>query len=184
MIVALAGRRIDAPGTETTRFPLTNIEKVKEQLRNFFMINRPAALVCAGACGADLLALQIAGEMKVRCSMVIPFPPEVFKRTSVIDRPGNWGDVFDKICTELNSEGEVIVLNYDEQDPAAYEKTNTEILNRAEILLHTSAAAINNDQLLALIVWDGKVRQANDITAHFMDDAKQRGFNIREISTL
>jgi hypothetical protein len=184
MIVALAGRRVDAPGTESNRFPLTNVEKVKERLRNFFVLNKPAALVCAGACGADLLALQIAREMKIRCSMVIPFAAEVFKKTSVSDRPGDWDDVFDKIYTELNSQGEVIVLNYAEQDPLAYEKTNIEILNRAKMLLQTLAPGTNNNQLLALIVWNGEARQTSDITAHFMDNAKQQGFSIQEISTL
>lgn len=37
MVIALAGRRIDAPGAEVTRFPLNNIDAVKEKLRKLFI---------------------------------------------------------------------------------------------------------------------------------------------------
>jgi hypothetical protein len=116
MIVALAGRRIDADGTKTVRFPLSNIDKIKEKLKTLFISLHPKALVCSGACGADLLGLEVAGELKINRRMVLPFEQSLFKSSSVIDRPGNWGDLFDRIFNEVNIEEKVLVLDYPNND--------------------------------------------------------------------
>src|SRR5215475_9263435 len=87
MIVALAGRRIDAEGSESIRFPMKNVELVKERLRTLFISLKPQVLVCSAACGADLVALQVAGELKIRRSIVLPFAQAAFKSSSVVDRP-------------------------------------------------------------------------------------------------
>ena len=180
MIVALAGRRIDKPGDKTTRFPLNNIDLVKEKLRNLFTSLNPTALVCSGACGADLLALEVAGELKIARSMVIPFEPEQFKSKSVEDRPGNWGELFDSIYEQVNKEEKVQMMNYHDADEDTYRKTNIDILNRAEVL----AEKLHNEKnILVIIVWDGRPIYINDITAHFKKEAKLRGFKIEEINT-
>ena len=60
MIVALAGRRIDAPGADAERFPLAAVELVRERLHNLLSEKGASTLVCSAACGADLLALAAA----------------------------------------------------------------------------------------------------------------------------
>ena len=181
MIVALAGRRIDKPGEKTTRFPLNNIDLVKERLRKLFISLNPTALVCSGACGADLLALEVTGELSIARSMVIPFEPQLFKSESVEDRPGNWGALFDSMYEQVNKEEKVQVLNYPVDDDDTYRKTNIDILNRAEVLAEKTEAEKN---ILVIIVWEGRSKDKNDITAHFKKEAKRRGFKIKEINTL
>ena len=180
MIVALAGRRIDKPGEKTIRFPLNSIDLVKERLRKLFISLHPTALVCSGACGADLLALEVAGELSIVRSMVIPFEPQLFKFESVEDRPGNWGVLFDSMYEQVNKEEKVQVLNYPVDDDT-YCKTNIDILNRAEALAEKTEAEKN---ILVIIVWEGRSKDKNDTTAHFKKEGKRRGFKIEEINTL
>ena len=181
MIVALAGRRIDEVGIGTIRFPLKNITAVKAQLKKIFISLKPAALVCSGACGADLLALESAGELGIARSMIIPFEPALFKSKSVEDRPGNWGALFDSMYQQTNKEEKVQVMNYPGDDDDTYRKTNIDILNRAEALAEKFDDEKN---ILVIIVWDGKPKDKNDITAHFKKEARLRGFKTEEVNTL
>jgi hypothetical protein len=66
-VIALAGRRIDAPDAETPRFPLAAVPFVREQLDALFADRGATALVCSAACGADLVALDAATELGLRC---------------------------------------------------------------------------------------------------------------------
>src|SRR4030095_14961952 len=114
MVVALAGRRISAPGSNPLRFPVENVSKVREKLKRFFASTRPDVLVSSGACGADLLALEIAGSVGILRSIVLPFDPPKFRTTSVTDRPGDWGQLFDQVCKEVEREEKIHVQDYDE----------------------------------------------------------------------
>ena len=79
-VVALAGRRIDSEGAEIARFPLDQEENVKEQ-RSVLLENlHPSRLVCSAACGADLLALEAAGELGIPTTVVLPFERQRFPR--------------------------------------------------------------------------------------------------------
>ena len=71
MIVALAGRRIAAEDAYPVRFPSNHIEKVKKKLSSFFIASKPDYLVCSGACGADLIALDVAGKLNIKRKMWI-----------------------------------------------------------------------------------------------------------------
>jgi hypothetical protein len=182
MIIALAGRRIDASDTRGPRFPFKNIEKVKDRIKNFFISCKATALVCSAACGSDLLALDIAGELKLQRRIILPFPPEVFKMKSVNDCQGDWKLLFDRICKEESKNENLIVLDYKENDQNAYEKTNIEILNTAEGLMQSPVN--DTKKIIALVVWDGKSKRHGDITGHFLQAAKNRNIDIEEIRTL
>src|SRR5262245_24018604 len=61
VIIAMSGRRIDAKDAKATRFPLKNVALVKQRLDELFARVAATALVSSGACGADLVALTVAG---------------------------------------------------------------------------------------------------------------------------
>ena len=65
-VIALAGRRIDAPDTDPPRFPLGNIPMVRQRLVDMLAAERADALVCSAACGADLIALEEAERLGIR----------------------------------------------------------------------------------------------------------------------
>lgn len=182
MIIALAGRRIDAPHTGQARFPLENVEKLKKRLKDFFLFHKVSVLVCSAACGSDLLALDIAGELNLYRKIILPFPPEIFKMKSVNDCRGNWEPLFDRICNKLNQSENLLVLPYEEDDQNAYKKTNLEILNAAEKLVQSSRN--ETKKIIALAVWDGKSKEHDDTTAHFLEEARSRNMDIEEINTL
>lgn len=193
MIIALAGRRIDALDAQTPRFPLKNIAKVQECISALFVEHKVTALVCSGACGADLLALDAAGELGLRRRIVLPFGSNRFRKSSVTDRPGEWGDLFDRISREVKAAGDLVVFDNIGEEEEAYTAVNQAILDEAIALARqddgNDSHAKNNsssleERVLAVIVWDGAERGKEDLTAMFAQVARERGLRIAEILTL
>lgn len=79
-VIALAGRRIDAPETKSARFPLSNVPIVRERLAALLAAEHAEALVCSAACGADLIALAEAERLGLRRRIVLPFRQSAFVR--------------------------------------------------------------------------------------------------------
>ncbi len=179
MILALAGRRIDAPDTKHRRFPVENTKLVQTRIRVLLEEERPQALVSSAANGADLLALEVAGDLAIERQIVLPFPPEIFRATSVTDRPGEWGERFDRILADLGGEEHVICLEYPIKTRAAYVATNRAILERAQLI-----ASREHDTLAAVIIWNGEPRGEQDETFEFKRAAESAGILVREVRTL
>jgi hypothetical protein len=188
MIAALAGRRIDAADAKTKRFPLERGSVVKKRLIDCLLTAKVTHVVCSGACGSDLLVLQAAEELMIQKTVILPFDVDTFRSTSVIDRPGNWASIYDKIIWEIKDTDRLITLNFNKDDPEAYEKTNIHILEHARKLAGSLKQDPINDEhsskkTLALIVWEGKPRGEDDTTFHFLQEAQKRNFEIEEINT-
>ena len=182
MIVALAGRRIDKPDAETPRFPLTSVDLVRGRLHHLLSEKKAAALVCSAACGADLLALEVARDLGIRRRVILPFTREHFRKTSVVDRPGDWGKLFDAVCDEVSEQGDLVILGRSEDDEAAYSVASSAILEEAAQLQPPKKNKDDNS-LLAVIVWEGASRGDDDETAAFARQAGSRGFAVEEILT-
>lgn len=187
MIVALAGRRIDAPDAKTPRFPSEMADSVKQRLVGCLRYVKAVHLVCSAACGADLLALLAAEELMIQKTIIIPFDSDTFRSTSVTDRPGNWGLIYDTFVQQLKGSDQFITLDYDKNDPEVYEKTNFRILDHAQNLARQyqhghRAEKKSSGRTIALIVWEGKPKDSNDTTCHFMQEAQKRNFVIQEIN--
>lgn len=90
MIVASSGRLIDKENSTEVRFPIKNIPLVRQQLKLFFDLNKPSALFCSGACGADILTLEAALNAGTSCHMILPFDKQKFLDSSVKNCVGNW----------------------------------------------------------------------------------------------
>ncbi len=182
MIVALAGRRVDAAGAATRRFPADNVAAVADRLRAAFETHAARALVSSAACGADLVALRVARELGIRRVVVLPFPPPVFRERSVVDRPGDWGPAFDEVVADVERDGALVVLGEDAggaSGTGAYERTNLAIAERALALARAEGTGV-----VAVAAWDGTPRGADDMTAHFVRAAEQRGFPVVAVPTL
>lgn len=87
-VVAVAGRRVDVADAQIARFPYGNSEAVRAALLRTLESAVPLLVVASAACGSDLLALDAASAIGIRTRIVLPFAPEVFRETSVVDRPG------------------------------------------------------------------------------------------------
>ncbi len=177
-MIALAGRRIDAADAETSRFPLSQVERVRQRVRELFTKYRPAALVCSPACGADLIALQVAAELGIRRRIVLPFAPRQFLQTSVADRPGDWADVYQEMIQSAQAERDLVIVGGDPVDDQIYLRTNEAILDEAVELSKAS-----DGKVAVVLVWDGRPRGAGDVTAAFGTKAEERGFPVEIIRT-
>jgi hypothetical protein len=174
MIVVLAGRRVDAK-PEDNRFPLKNVNDIENKITDVLSTLKPAWLISSGACGADLIALKAAGRLKIARKMILPFSAEKFRETSVVDRPGNWGILFDEICAELRKSDNLVELGFDENDEKSYLDTNTEIFSQAGRLMDTV--------IVTVVVWDQTVKE-QDATNHFRLIAVKKGLRIVEINSV
>jgi hypothetical protein len=176
--LALAGRRIDAEGADTPRFPLSQVEAVRRRLHDLFVSQPIGTLVCSAACGADLVALEEAGKFGIRRRVVLPFAKERFRQTSVVDRPGNWGEVYDHVIADVETRGDLIVLPRmigDEDD--AYQAANEAIIQEAQTIA-------GSGERMAVIVWEGSARSKSDATDAFRKRAEEAGFTLSAIRTL
>jgi hypothetical protein len=125
------------------------------------------------------LALVTAGRFGIRRRIVLPFPREQFRASSVVDRGAEWGGCFDAVLDEIEAQGKVITLGYAPENEVAYLETNHVILELA-----TAAGADLNQPVRALVVWDGVSRGDDDVTQAFQVESRNRGLTVEEISTL
>ncbi len=179
MIIAHAGRRIDAAGAIPARFPLKNVEFVRQRVRAMFKSNGAVALISAAACGADLIALSEAGALGLRRRIVLPFDRHRFRETSVIDRPGDWGPLYDEVLDEVEDDENVVVVSKAASDDEAFSAANAAILDEAVLMgrqLHLAACAA--------LVWDGMSRGEHDVTEEFGAEARKRGLTVLEVKTV
>ena len=140
---------------------------------------RAKAVVSSAACGADLLALREAGALGLARHVVLPFDRTAFRASSVVDRPGDWGPLFDATMNQLEASSAVKVLDGNVGDDGAYARTNAAILDTAAAVARTT-----NDEVCALIVWDGTSRGDGDLTEEFATGARNRGWRVLELLTL
>jgi hypothetical protein len=180
-VVALAGRRIDLPEAQVPRFPLENVQEVGERICEAFCKIHAVALVCSAACGADLVALEQAKQLGLRRRIVLPFAPKRFRETSVVDRPGDWGPLYDQQVAATAAAGDLLSLDIATGGDAAYAAANETIVREAQALART---AQSDHRLIAILVWEGAPRPGSDATARFRDLTRRAGFEEQSISTL
>jgi hypothetical protein len=178
MIIALAGRRVDRPGANQKRFPPENTERVQRQISDFLKSAEATTLVCAAACGSDILALEAAGALGIRRRVVLPYDRETFKQSSVADCLGDWSERYDRVIADLAHSGDLVEYDY-EKEEETYFATNHDILDEAEEL-----AQETGQPLAVLVVWNGESRGEDDVTGHFLEEARQRELKVSEVNTL
>jgi hypothetical protein len=179
VIASLAGRRIDAADADPMRFPETREDLVANRIAATLKEHDVTTLVCAAACGADLLALEAAQREGIPARIVLPFDVAEFRRSSVVDRGDGWGTAFDRAIGEARARDGVRILGLDARDPHVYEKTNEAILDEALALAGNDPAGV-----VALAVWDGAIAGRADYTANFTEAARARGITVKSIPIL
>lgn len=173
-VIVEAGRRIDASDSQVARFPKANITPVSESIKRLLAKRNPLTVVCSAACGADLLLLQAAREMHIDQVVLLPSDPETFRSSSVTDRPGDWGKLYDEVLKTARVE----ILKLPEGQEG-YLETNVKLLDRGQQIARDYKATAE-----ALVIWNGVSRGPDDVTAHFIEQAELRKMSVSEISTV
>lgn len=179
-VVALAGRRPDAPDAEHPRFPASELPRVRRELAALLQPD-VQALVCSAACGADLLALEAAGAAGIEGHVVLPFDARTFRSTSVVDRPGDWGPLYDRLIGEAGRSGRVEVGTGNPDDPEVYFRANERIVQLAVELAGKDGA---RRPRAAVVVWEGAPRGDDDATEDFRRRAEVAGFTLTVVRTV
>lgn len=172
-VLSFAGRRIDPLGSERQAFPLEAVSLASAKMETYLRQTAPAAIFGAAACGADILVLRAAADLGIPRIIVLPFDRDLFRTTSVLDRPGFWGD-YDQILDRAGAEGGLEVLQFQRPGPSAYRAVNTAILDRAQA---------SGYPVRACVVWEGTDHGQRDYTAEFRGSAERRGIPVDEIRT-
>lgn len=134
-------------------------------------------MVASAACGADIVALEAALGLGLRTRVVLPFAPERFRTTSVVDRGKTWGPRFDKLVAAADARGDLVVLESDAgDDDQAYAEVVRRILQEAKSLAVADP--------LAIVIWDRVPRAFSDASKYFRDLAAGAGLKVVEIPTL
>jgi hypothetical protein len=181
-VIVLTGRRIDAPDSRDSRFPVENVAHVAEQLQQCFRELRAGLLVCSAANGADLLALQVAHHSGIRTRIVIGGSVADFKTQSVVDRPGeHWGALYDEMIAIAQATDDVIVVpwgRHAEGEMALFDAVNARIIEEARTLSGAERS------IFGVAVWDQRSRGEDDVTAAFVERLRAADIPVRHVSPL
>lgn len=178
-VAAVAGRRPDISAREG-QFPVGEVPRVAREIHHLLASMSVRTVVCSAAAGADLLALRAARDLGLRQLVVLPFPPDRFRESSVADRGRDWAALFDDIIADLGLHGELYVLSEKGDEECAYRRANREILHRARIEAQTSKTLMAP---IAIAAWDGTARPSGDLTADFIEEARYQGYRVVEVLT-
>jgi hypothetical protein len=179
-VIALAGRRVDAEDAPAQRFPLARTGTVREKLRRLFDEQSAGTLVSSAACGADLLAIEVARERRIRIRIILPFDEKAFRQASVTDRPGEWGPLYDDACRDARAANELVEMDFDPANgQEAFEAATDRIIADA-----SSIAAEQGAGAVAVAVSDGVSRGTGDLTEYFVAGAERCGMKVVRVDTL
>jgi hypothetical protein len=186
-VVALGGRRVDPEPTLTPRFPFDQVDRIRVEIGDQLRRSHAVALVCSAACGADLIALETAQGMGVRTRIILPFSAARFRQTSVVDRPRPefWGKIFDRVTSVARAHGDLVELDTAE-GADAYSSANDIVIDEARKLagVNDHGQSRGSLSLIALVVWEGASRGADDNTNKFVELAQHSGFRVEQVLTL
>ncbi|MGD9851074.1 MAG: hypothetical protein AB7T38_07395 [Nitrospirales bacterium] len=189
-ILVCAGRRIDPPATSAIRFPLSAVDQVSRRVEALFREQRVSLVVSSAACGADLVALKMAQQVGIRFRILLPFPPEQFRKTSVVDRPSltewHWGHLYDQLIEQAQRARDLIILDETPEGSVGYQAVNQALVKEAIGLGKQQVGAVGGSGFAfvkALVIWDGQSRGQTDLTLHFVEEVRAQGLPILEILT-
>lgn len=102
-VLVYSGHMLDRPDRRVPRFPPSLEGAVRDRIRERLARLAPVAVYGSAACGADILCLDAARELGCETHVILPFPPDVFRTTSVDFAGGDWGRRFEEALAAADS---------------------------------------------------------------------------------
>jgi hypothetical protein len=161
------GHMVDLPGRQVPRFPFQIVDAVKAEIAKRISYHvrtydkNDVKGFASLARGSDILFHETCRQFGIATTVVLPFAPDEFLKTSVTGAEGNWPQRFTRIW-ETTPPVERHILNLPISD-TAYADCNDRML--------TLSRAHGPVQFIA--VWDGTGGDGPGGTAHFLAGAKQ-----------
>lgn len=176
-VVLFAGHMVDPPGRPTPRFPPGNSPAVGRAIRSWLGDRQVGFGFSSAACGGDILFQEALAAIGAERCVVLPYPTEVFRRTSV-DRDGTdtWGGRFE---TVMATAARVVCAS---RTPLRDHALSFEYANQLILGLARSRALQLDAPLEALVVWDGKPGDGGGGTAHVVAICRSLGITVHTIN--
>lgn len=176
IVAAVAGRRIDALGARRERFPLSRVPEVRTRIMAALIERGVQCVVSCAACGTDLVAASVAIQLELKLRIVMPVAPEIFLRASVVDRPGQWADLFWSSLAYSRLHGGLVELGFGQVDHLC-------LLEANRALLRCAHEVARDARPIAIVAWDGMASGPTDYTLDFRALASSESLEIMDIST-
>lgn len=174
MIVAFAGNRIDTAERVPPRFPPSNESWVGQRLERLLAALAPSLVVGAAAPGTDILTLEAAARLGIASRMVLPLPPDDFRRSSVADCGNGWVDRYDRLLENMSAESVVWGDHGHPDDLQLFQHGNAAILDAA-------MPGTPEEEVVAVVVRPKDPGRPPSITDDFVARAEGRGLLVLEL---
>lgn len=174
-VLTFTGHMVDAVDRSVPRFAPSLEPAAREAIRDRLASIRPLAAYGSAACGADILCLEAAQQVGAEIHIVLPFPPEEFRRTSVEIAPGNWGSRFDRLLEAAHS----LTIASDFRatgSVATYEYANLMMTGLARL-----RAQLLDTRLAALAVWNPRAGGAGGGAASVVSAWQRSGVAVSHV---
>ena len=175
-VLLYTGHMIDAPARSEPRFPPQMEERVRAEIRARLERIQPLAAYGSAACGADILCLECMRELGGELHIVLPFPAEDFRATSVDLRPeGRWSERFSQL---LDDAKEVLVIS---QRPPPSGESIYEYNNLIMTGLAKLKAQMLDTSLHGIAVWDGQPAEGEGGTGSIANLWQRSGISLDHV---
>jgi class 3 adenylate cyclase len=176
-VVIFSGHMIDRPKREQARFPPQLEPRVGREIAAKLEEIDAGIGYAAAACGADILFLESMLKRGSEIHVVLPFPKEVFRKTSIEIAPtGSWNRRFERVLAQAAS---VTITNpYDDRGSALSFEYEQKF---SDGLASLRARTLDCD-LVALAVWDGQPGDRTGGTASRVGRWREHGREIHIVA--
>jgi hypothetical protein len=174
-VLVFTGNMIDRPDRATPRFPAVIEAAVRSEVATRLAALRPVAVYGSAACGTDILCLEAARELGCETHVVLPFPAEQFRGSSVDFARGNWGERFERALAAADS----VTVASDHRasgSAATFEYANLILTGMGEL----RAEALDTS-LHGLAVWDPRVPGSAGGAASLVSLWERRGLAVENV---
>lgn len=176
-VAAFTGHMTDAPDRPKPRLPEAKVAALRLTIRGVLERHRVGFGFSSGARGSDILFAEEVLARGGRVKLFLPFPVEVFRKTSV-ETAGDprWVARFDDLlaCAKKDPRIEVVLLEDqappEPERPRAYAACNLAIQNAA-----IEKAQLLDQQPRLIAVWDGNPAESAGGAADAIRDWRDRG---------
>ncbi len=180
-VLLFTGHMIDAENRKQPRFPkeleAEIHQKLKDSLENILKSNPFAddyIGISGGACGGDLIFLEICKALGIPIKMLLALPAEQYIAESVAFAGSSWVDRFYHIYKDADTE--VSIMAEAKNSPnSSKEQSGYSFWERNNLWLLNTALAYGGHNLTLIAVWDGKGEDGPGGTKHMIEEVQKRG---------
>ena len=174
-VLVFGGHMVDRADRAAPRFP-AEIEAAVERAIDACLDGiRPLAAYGSAACGADILCLERVRALGGEIHVVLPFPAEEFRSTSVDIAGGDWGARFDRLIAGAHS----VTVTSDHRasgSAAPFEYANLVLTGMGQL-----RAQMLDTALHGLAVWDPAGGGSPGGTASLVSVWERRGLCVQHV---